>query len=47
MIVHADVESELLRVWTLISELSDQLQENRVATADLRSQADALKVCSS
>lgn len=47
MIVHAEVETELLRVWTLISELSDQLQENREVTADLRAQAEALKVCPS
>jgi hypothetical protein len=47
MIVHADVETELLRVWNLISELSDQLQENRDVTADLRAQAEALKVCPS
>lgn len=44
MILHADVETELLRVWTLISELSDQLQENRDVTTDLRGQAEALKV---
>lgn len=44
MIVQADVETELLRVWNLISELSDQLQENRDVTADLRAQAEALKV---
>jgi len=44
MIVHADVEAELLQVWTLVSELSDQLQENRDVTADLRAQAEALKV---
>lgn len=44
MIVQAEMETELLRVWTLISELSDQLQENRDVTADLRAQAEALKV---
>lgn len=44
MIVHENVEHELLRVWALISELSEQLQENRTVTADLRAQADALKV---
>lgn len=43
MIIQSDVEGELLRVWSLISELSDQLQDNRMVTADLRAQADALK----
>lgn len=43
MIIQSDIESELFRVWSLISELSDQLQENRMVTADLRAQADGLK----
>ncbi|KAG8826257.1 hypothetical protein FRC19_009404 [Serendipita sp. 401] len=43
MIIHGDVEAELVRVWDLIGQLSDQLQENRGVTADLRAQADALK----
>jgi hypothetical protein len=44
MIFNADVESELLRVWNLINELSEQLQENRGVTANLRDQAERLKV---
>jgi hypothetical protein len=44
MIFNADVESELLRVWNLINELSEQLQENRGVTANLRDQAELLKV---
>lgn len=43
MIVQGDVEDELNRVWNLILELSQQLDENRAATAELRAQADALK----
>jgi hypothetical protein len=44
MIVHEGMEHELVRVWALISELSEQLQDNRTVTAELRAQADALKV---
>jgi hypothetical protein len=44
MIVHGDLEGELYHVWNLISELSEQLDENRIATVELRAQADALKV---
>lgn len=44
MIIQGEVEQELLRVWTLISDLSEQLEENRSVTASLREQAATLKV---
>ena len=43
MIVH-EMENELIKIWNLIVALSDQLQENRVITTQLRTQADVLKV---
>ena len=43
MIVH-EMENELIKIWNLTIALSDQLQENRAITAQLRAQADILKV---
>jgi len=43
MIVH-EMENELIKIWNLTLALSDQLQENRAITAQLRAQADILKV---
>jgi len=43
MIVH-EMENELIKIWNLIVALSDQLQENNAITAQLRGQADVLKV---
>lgn len=43
MIVH-EMENELIKIWNLTIALSDQLQENRAVTAQLRAQADILKV---
>ena len=43
MIVH-EMENELIKIWNLTVALSDQLQENRAITAQLRAQADVLKV---
>jgi hypothetical protein len=45
MIVH-DMENELIKIWNLVVALSEQLQENRAITAQLRAQADVLKVLS-
>ena len=45
MIVH-EIENELIKIWNLIVALSDQLEENRAVTAQLRAQADILKVLS-
>jgi hypothetical protein len=45
MIVH-EMDNELVKIWNLILALSDQLQENRAITAQLRAQADVLKVLS-
>jgi hypothetical protein len=39
------MEGELLRVWQLIHELSDQLAHNQKIANTLQSQAGALKVC--
>ena len=39
------MESELLRVWQLVHELSDQLVHNQKIASILQSQAGALKVC--
>ena len=38
------MENELIKIWNLIVALSDQLEENRAITAQLRAQADILKV---
>jgi hypothetical protein len=43
MIVH-EMENELIKIWNLTVALSEQLQENRAITAQLRAQADVLKV---
>jgi len=43
MIVH-EMENELIKIWNLTVALSDQLQENRAITTQLRAQADILKV---
>lgn len=40
------MDSDLLRVWQLIHELSDQLALNQKITSALQSQAGSLKVCS-
>lgn len=37
-------ESELNRLWSLLSELSAQLSHNRQQTEDLHRRADELKV---
>jgi hypothetical protein len=39
------MDSELLRVWQLVHELSDQLAHNQKIANTLQSQAGALKVC--
>lgn len=41
-----DVEGELVRIWGLIAELSEQLRENSTITQALRQQAETLKVYS-
>lgn len=38
------MDSELLRVWQLVHELSDQLAHNQKIANTLQSQAGALKV---
>ena len=43
MIVH-EMENELIKIWNLTIALSEQLQENRAITGQLRAQADILKV---
>ncbi|KDQ16348.1 hypothetical protein BOTBODRAFT_260852 [Botryobasidium botryosum FD-172 SS1] len=37
------MDSDLIRLWGLIAELSDQLNSNRSIAASLQQQADALK----
>jgi hypothetical protein len=39
------MDSELLRVWQLVHELSDQLAHNQKIASTLQSQTGALKVC--
>ena len=39
------MDSELLRVWQLVNELSDQLAQNQNIANTLQSQAGILKVC--
>lgn len=38
------MDSDLIRLWGLVAELSDQLNSNRSITAALQTQADILKV---
>ena len=44
MAIVGDAEGELSRLWTLVCELSEQLNTNKAATASLQAQANALKV---
>jgi hypothetical protein len=39
------MDNELLRVWQLVHELSDQLAHNQKIASTLQSQAGVLKVC--
>ena len=39
-----DLDSELVRAWQLLNELSDTNSRNRELAANLRNYADALKV---
>jgi hypothetical protein len=39
------MDNELLRVWQLVHELSDQLAHNQKIANTLQSQAGVLKVC--
>jgi outer membrane murein-binding lipoprotein Lpp len=39
-----EMDSDLLRLWGLVAELSEQLNANRVMTAALQSQAAQAKV---
>ncbi|CAE6384934.1 unnamed protein product [Rhizoctonia solani] len=43
MAIVGDPEGELSRLWTLVCELSEQLNNNKAATASLQAQANALK----
>ncbi|CUA72175.1 hypothetical protein RSOLAG22IIIB_00838 [Rhizoctonia solani] len=43
MAIVGDAEGELSRLWTLVCELSEQLNTNKAATASLQAQANALK----
>ncbi|KAG8764223.1 hypothetical protein FRC11_011239 [Ceratobasidium sp. 423] len=43
MAIVGDAEGELSRLWTLVCELSEQLNSNKAATASLQAQANALK----
>ena len=40
-----EMDSDLLRLWGLVAELSEQLNANRAMTAALQSQASQAKVC--
>lgn len=42
--VDRDLDNELLRVWQLVHELSEQLAHNQKVASTLQSQAGALKV---
>ena len=42
--IERDLDSELVRVWHLIHELSEQLAHNQQTTVKLQNQANALKV---
>jgi hypothetical protein len=44
MAIVGDAEGELSRLWSLVCELSEQLNNNKAATASLQAQANALKV---
>jgi len=39
------MDSDLLRVWQLVHELSNQLAQNQEIASALQSQAGSLKVC--
>ncbi|CEL54583.1 hypothetical protein RSOLAG1IB_07187 [Rhizoctonia solani AG-1 IB] len=43
MAIVGDAEGELSRLWSLVCELSEQLNNNKAATASLQAQANALK----
>ncbi|QRV86773.1 hypothetical protein RhiJN_14791 [Ceratobasidium sp. AG-Ba] len=43
MAIVGDAEGELARLWTLVCELSDQLNKNKEVAASLQRQADLLK----
>lgn len=43
-ILDGGADTEILRVWGTIAELSDQLNQHRSFTASLHGQIDALKV---
>ncbi|KAF8759068.1 SIKE family [Rhizoctonia solani] len=43
MAIVGDAEGELSRLWSLVCELSEQLNSNKAATASLQAQANALK----
>lgn len=45
MAIVGDAEGELARLWTLVCELSEQLNSNKAVAASLQAQANALKVC--
>jgi hypothetical protein len=40
------MDNELIRVWQLVNELSEQLAQNQKLANTLHSQAGSLKVCS-
>lgn len=40
-----EMDSDLLRLWGLVAELSEQLNANRSMTAALQAQAAQAKVC--
>lgn len=42
-----EMDSDLLRLWSLINELSEQLNNNRVIAASLQQQAAQAKVLGS
>jgi hypothetical protein len=39
-----EMDNDLLRLWALVAELSDQLNNNRAMTAALQAQANQVKV---
>ena len=43
-IMDANYDQEMLRLWTIISELSEQLNQHRATASALRNQAEGIKV---
>ena len=43
-IMDANYDQEMMRLWGIISDLSDQLNEHRATASALRNQAEGIKV---